>query len=749
MSHEDAHVSGLAMTPEAIISDDEGDFEDSDHEIDGVEKADVEAITDQDEVKATVVSESESGDEDHVPAKHGGGLSIVTDLKEERKRLTIVTFAVASGAASYIMMLFLAMPVSIHLIVNQSNGCNPETDVACFSPTADSQTQLTLTLTLLRLFTFLMGSFVGTVSDRYGRRPMLILALLGYSTTAVLFLIGWVTQSLALFILGAIILGASSPITPHGVAYISDISPPDRLARNLGILQGGGYFAGLMFGAIVGLTVSILALGVEEETGSAGIEAYDRFFYGSYGSGLVLSMSSAITMMLFLPEPLHKEERTTSIDIKKANPLGFAVMVSRNPYIFSVWLCAFVAWTAVGAGESVTGGWWLRRYVMTDLKDFIIFVVVLWSASGFGSVILTGMYVKAWGLKGALHVSAIFTVLVGFALGFAPTVPTSYIAVVVSFFAAPVYALILALLMGQVGPLEKGALAGALRGSEALGKMIGIIGFGNAFASYIQEFTPDSSCVPDEPLAGGANDCDCGIETCPILTPQLLADNTTALVPTIVPSVCSLGQLSVRLIGKPSKFTEVYTPENPAVTLGLLPPAFLESGALSRPEGECVGSGLTQNDAGFETSIGAIWCIGAPVPSNTGLPNATVDALNANTDLIQNAVLGCPGFNFAAAANPLAREAFYGAEGSLMTPEKAGQVVAAILSTDEDRLEQIEELCPDVKLNVCLLGPIASVPGLFPLLYLSGLGALSYLFFVIGEMCFVKNDKRFWTTKQA
>jgi len=416
---------------------------------------------------------------------HGLSKSVIQDLRVERKVVTLMTFAVLAAAAGYIVSIFIAAPLSIHLIVNeQEKGCDPNQRDDCFAPTDESQLQLTLVLTLLRIMTFLMGSFVGTLSDKVGRKPLIIAALCCYTVTGLLFLIGWVTSTVGLFILGGMVLGAASPVTPYGVSVIADISRPDRLATNMATLQGFGYFLGLMSGALLALAIGQATTGQVEDPVKAD---YDKLFYGSYCTTMALCGSAALIVAFFKPESLHPDERVDSIDWKKANPFGFAAIVTRNPYIMLLWLSAFFGWMGVGAGEAVTGGWWLRRYTQTDVNQFIIFIVAIWIASGFGAVIMTRIYVALRGLKFAIHISYFFTIMVGVVFAVAPTVATSYVAVAITFFATAVVPTLIALIMGQVPANEKGALAGALRSSEALAKVIGIVLFGNTFAIYIEE----------------------------------------------------------------------------------------------------------------------------------------------------------------------------------------------------------------------------------------------------------------------
>ena len=70
--------------------------------------------------------------------------------------------------------------------------------------------------------------------------------------------------------------------------------------------------------------------------------------------------------------------------------------------------------------------------------------------------------------------------------GLSPNASITYLIVPLSFVSVSAYPLTLAILMGQARPSERGALSGALRASEALAKVIGISGFGELFAQYIE-----------------------------------------------------------------------------------------------------------------------------------------------------------------------------------------------------------------------------------------------------------------------
>ncbi|GBG25479.1 Hypothetical Protein FCC1311_016982 [Hondaea fermentalgiana] len=679
--------------------------------------------------------------------------SVVQDFRKQQRQIALVTFAVLTAAGSYILMLFIAMPLSIHLIVNMNEkGCDPEVQDDCFAATDDSQRTLTLTLSLLRMMTFLMGSTVGVVSDRLGRRPLLIAALTGYSVTAILFLVGWTTETVGLFIFGGMVLGASSPVTPHGIAYVSDVSRPDRLATNMGILQGFGYFLGLLSGALISLAISESTTGVEQPEGTPALDPYDKLFNISYSVGLCFSGVVAITMFFFLPESLHKDERTLKIDWKRANPFGFLALIRRSAYLTCLWVSAAWAWMGVGALEAVTGGWWLRRYTQSEVNLFIIFTVMIWTGSALGAALLTPVIVKLFGLKRAIHFSMVWTILVGFGLAFAPTANLSYIAVGLSFFAAPVVPIELSLIMGQVPATEKGALAGAVRSSEAFSKLIGILLFGSTFANYIAPFTPDVSCVPlDYSSSNPYNDCDCGVATCPTYDPTNSSGRVFNLANPFYyeAAECTLGALSPKFAAKTSK----YIPYNVPEPRPIVPQSFVDDGYITRDD-TCEGGGGLGDYSTLEVS--REWCIG-PTTLTASLGSALAAQFNAD--------YGCPGFDFSLYLQDAPKYENMAVCEADINSADCNQTLFSETTSDPSSLNydaeefaiysgvaynitnDVDDPCAyfgNAELNLCWEGVISPFPGMYPLIYLSGIGLMSYIFYIIAEVCFSDQDQKYW-----
>mmetsp|Transcript_13687 Transcript_13687/g.26481 ORF Transcript_13687/g.26481 Transcript_13687/m.26481 type:complete len:755 (-) Transcript_13687:239-2503(-) len=692
-------------------------------------------------------------------SKNDGTLSksVVENFRKQQMQVALVTFAVLTAAASYVMMLFIAMPISIHLIINtQRMDCDPEVSADCFAATDESQRVLTITLSLLRMMTFLMGSTVGVLSDRWGRRPLLLAALSGYAITGGLFLIGWKVQTIGLFIFGGMILGASSPVTPHGYAYISDISRPDRLATNMGILQGGGYFIGLLSGALVSLAISEATRGKGAEEGESALEPYNKLFYASYATGMGFSMLVAILMLFFLPESLHKDLRKTTMNWKKANPFGFLTLITRSAYLFCLWMSAAFGWMAVGAGESVTGGWWLRRFTQSDVNMFIMFTVMIWLGGAFGAAIMTPIFVRLFGLKGTIHFSMVATILVGVGFACSPTVNISYNAVGLSFLAAPVVPAKLTLIMGQVPATEKGALAGAVRSSEAFAKLCGILILGNTFANYIEAYKPDVSCVPlDYSSSNPINSCDCGVNTCPTYDPTNSSGRVmNAASPFYYEAAtCTLGNLSPMFAGKVSAHVPFNSPEPRPI----VPQLFVDEGLVSR-DGSCVGGG-GRGDYD-ERQLDRQWCVSV---------SAMTTRYGEEAAQLWNQEYGCPGFDFGLYSRDIPKyENLQICEEDISSPDCDLVLYNETISNPESLnydasefnrfagvykniTEGVSATCESfgtADMNMCWDGVIAGFPGLFPFIYFSMLGVLAYVFFIIAEVFFRHQDREFWLMKK-
>lgn len=134
---------------------------------------------------------------------------------------------------------------------------------------------------------FLVGPMLGSLSDRFGRRPMLIACLSG---TSLAYLLLAVADSLPLLGLALLIDGVTGGNLSIAQAYIADSTTPDRRARGLGLV-GAAFGLGLMVGPVLGGVLSLTDLSAPALVASA------------------LALANMLLTLALLPESLPPERR--------------------------------------------------------------------------------------------------------------------------------------------------------------------------------------------------------------------------------------------------------------------------------------------------------------------------------------------------------------------------------------------------------------------------------------------------------
>jgi len=178
---------------------------------------------------------------------------------------------------------------------------------------------------------FLFAPVIGNLSDKYGRRPVILSSLLGFGIDYIILALaptfGW------LFI-GRVIAGITGASFTTGAAYIADVSTPQTRAKNFGMI-GAAFGIGFIIGPALG---GLLA--------KWGIRAP---FYAAAS----LCLLNALYGFFVLPESLSKENRR-AFNWKKANPFGSLQFLRRTPAIAGLALCYFLIFLAA---QSIQGNW--------------------------------------------------------------------------------------------------------------------------------------------------------------------------------------------------------------------------------------------------------------------------------------------------------------------------------------------------------------------------------------------------------
>jgi DHA1 family tetracycline resistance protein-like MFS transporter len=107
------------------------------------------------------------------------------------------------------------------------------------------------------LMQFLATPILGQLSDRYGRRPVLAFSLLGTVIGYVLFALAIVTKNIPLLFAARALDGITGGNISVARAVIADITPPERRARNFGMI-GAIFGIGFVFGPYIGLHLGLI-----------------------------------------------------------------------------------------------------------------------------------------------------------------------------------------------------------------------------------------------------------------------------------------------------------------------------------------------------------------------------------------------------------------------------------------------------------------------------------------------------------
>jgi DHA1 family tetracycline resistance protein-like MFS transporter len=324
---------------------------------------------------------------------------------------------------------------------------------------------LTLVISLHALFQFIGAPILGRLSDRHGRRPILLLSMAGHAFAYMLLAFA---DSIVLLAASRIISGFTSGNLSAAYAYASDLSRPAERSATLARISAA-FALGLTFGPLLGALLT-----GRVDPAAANLHA------PALASG-VLSLLSCVSILWLLPEsPRHAAGR-------REVAAGL-----RQPHAATIEQPAFVRWALClsmlvivfsAVRETLFALW------MHDKFDFDTFTI--------GAVIAAhGLMVAAVQLFGAGRLAAGIgerrLVLVGIAayacswlgLSLSSGVVTVILAMTFSALATAVFATSLQSLLTQaVSDAERGGVLGALQSSSALARFVGAAISGTLYAA--------------------------------------------------------------------------------------------------------------------------------------------------------------------------------------------------------------------------------------------------------------------------
>lgn len=176
---------------------------------------------------------------------------------------------------------------------------------------------------------FIFAPLIGNLSDKFGRRPIILISLLGFAFDYVLLALA---PTITWLFIGRIIAGFTGASITTASAYIADISTPENRAKNFGMI-GAAFGLGFIIGPVLGGLLG--QYGARVPFYAAAILCLLNFLYGYF----------------ILPESLEKENRR-EFDWKRANPINAFLNLKKYPSLIALVVSIFLLYVGSHAVHS-------------------------------------------------------------------------------------------------------------------------------------------------------------------------------------------------------------------------------------------------------------------------------------------------------------------------------------------------------------------------------------------------------------
>lgn len=311
------------------------------------------------------------------------------------------------------------------------------------------------------LMQFVFSPLQGALSDRFGRRPVVLLSnlLLGID-----FIVMALAPSTAWLFLGRVLSGAAASSVSTAGAYIADVTPPEQRAAGFA-LMGASFGLGFVLGPAIG--------------GLLGAVDPRWPFWGAAG----MSLLNACYGFFVLPESLPRERRATWT-WRSANPVGSLALLRSHRELLGLAIVSFLVNVAHVVLASVAVLYLGYRYGWGPSE-----VGLTLAAVGICAMLVQGTLVKritaAFGERRTL-MAGLVSGAAGFAIyGLAPTPLVYCLGIPVMAFWGLAYPAAQGLMTRRVSPSEQGQLQGALASLAGIAGMLGPGLFTHIFAAFI------------------------------------------------------------------------------------------------------------------------------------------------------------------------------------------------------------------------------------------------------------------------
>ncbi len=296
---------------------------------------------------------------------------------------------------------------------------------------------------------FLCAPIMGSLSDKYGRRPVLLISLLGMCFNYIIMIIA---PTFAWLFIGRLLSGISGASITTANAYMADISAPEKRTQNFGLI-GVAFGLGFIVGPLIGGLVAHISPRAPFVVSA--IITFLNFLFG----------------LIILPESLHKDNRR-AFDWKRANPINSLLNLRKHPVISQLAISLFLIYLASYAVQSTWAYYTMYKFKWAE-KEVGISLAVF----GIILMLVQGLFIR-WAVKNWGQVKSIFIGNIAYIVGlilfaFASQGWMMYVFTIPYCLGGISGPSLQGIMSSQTSPDRQGELQGALTGIMSLSAIMG------------------------------------------------------------------------------------------------------------------------------------------------------------------------------------------------------------------------------------------------------------------------------------
>ncbi|WP_299622407.1 TCR/Tet family MFS transporter [uncultured Tateyamaria sp.] len=313
---------------------------------------------------------------------------------------------------------------------------------------------------------FLFGPVLGGLSDRFGRRPVLLVSLIVMSLD---YLVMAVAGTIWLLLAGRVVGGITAATQATAAAYMADISAPEKKAANFGLI-GAAFGLGFVIGPVMG--------GLLAEYGTRA---------PFYAAAALAALNAAFGWIVLTETVTDRIRRPFSWT--RANPLGTLRTLRALPglgpllLVFFLYQLAFIVYPAIWSyfGQERFG--WSPAMIGLSLALFGIMLAIVQGG-------LMPLVLRVLGERGAVIYGHGFDVLAFLALAFVTSGTLALVLTPLAALAGVITPALQGIMSKSVGDDQQGELQGALTSISAFAMILSPMVMTSVFAAFSREGAP-------------------------------------------------------------------------------------------------------------------------------------------------------------------------------------------------------------------------------------------------------------------